>query len=246
MRKTIAVVLFVAILLVASGSAMAQCRLGRIGGCPINNIGSLMYGNMRLINGAGYGYPSYVGFYQNGNFMRVGVINGILRVIETLDVTRAQTQQAQILAQVANQMQVEVPQQQPQQQGTFALNYGPPTQQQPQPVVYQQQSAAAPNMPASMLATWGSQDQNQQEPRYPMTNRSEFRVRLTFVDGAVIYLERDRSIKLTQPEIDRIAGIDALVAQQSGVVEYATKFVPTEDFNGFHIIAPIMGDGKGR
>lgn len=112
-----------------------------------------MYGNMRLINGAGYGYPSYVGFYQNGNFMRVGVINGILRVIETLDVTRAQTQQAQILAQVANQMQVEVPQQQPQQQGTFALNYGPPPQQQPQPAVYQQ--PAAPNAVAGMLATWG-------------------------------------------------------------------------------------------
>ncbi len=247
MRKMTALfLLFAAVLWAVGGSAFAQCN-GRIGGCPTNNIGAVMYGNTRLLNGAGYGYPGYFGMYANGQFWKVAAINGVTGILESLITTRAQTRQLEILANLARQQpQVVVQQQVPQQQEqhTFNLNYGSP---QPQPAVYQQQSAA-PNAVAGMLATWGSQDQGQQvqrEPVYPLTNKSGFRVRLTFVDGSVTYLERDRTLKLTQGGIDRIAGIDCLVAQSSGVVEFATKFTPSEDFNSFYIIAPDMGE-KGK
>jgi len=240
-KLTAVVVLFLAAFLATGNSALAQCYPGRIGGCPTNNIGVLMAGNLAMVNG--YGYGGYYGDYgyggrTNGYGLAVVGINAAARVLGGVLIAREQTKQVQAITRAQYDAQM--------------------AQQQAVVYIQPQQIVSAPRYPlqggdGTQPQTYGLSNirpldsgvvpmpLGQSEPMFAVYNRSGFRSKLVFANGAVIYLERGRSVKLAQAEIEAVKEAFVFMAVENGVREVGTTLQPTENFNDLNIVAPEPG-----
>lgn len=221
MKKTTVIILaFVAVFLTVSNS-VAQCNPARIGGCPTNNVGAVMFGNLAY-TGAGYGYGGY-GYGRRGNGAWRAVSTG-LNVVGDVLIAREQTRQVRAIV-GANQREVVYVQQQPQLQSSDVTptKYG--------------LSSIKPLFPEDSVSPSYTVLPEQREPLFRITNRSGFRARITFNGGYTIYLEQGRFKKLTQAEIEAIDEVTIFLTIENGIDEVVASLVPTRDLNNFDLVA---------